>query len=171
MTMPDGLTISYADWQCSDDCKAVVDLLDAYALDPMGGGEGLPESVKKRLPETLAGTPGAFSLLAWHAGASGQKQPVAVANCFTSLSTFACLPLINIHDLAVLAPFRGRGVGQAMLAAVEKHARDAGCCKVTLEVLTGNKRARRAYEGFGFKTYSLDEATGYALLMQKLIDH
>lgn len=157
---------AFADWEKDEDRQALVFLLDEYARDPMGGGEGLSEDVKARLPATLAATPGAFSVIGWYT-AENRRQPVALANCFRSVSTFACLPLINIHDLTVLSAFRSRGVGQAMLAFVEAHARELGCCKITLEVLSGNNNARRAYKRFGFAAYSLDENTGEALFYHK----
>jgi ribosomal protein S18 acetylase RimI-like enzyme len=82
-------------------------------------------------------------------------------------STFQARPLLNVHDLAVLPRHRARGVGQALLAACEHHARQRGCCKLTLEVLSGNTRALRSYQRFGFAPYVLDPAEGQALLMQK----
>ena len=57
--------------------------------------------------------------------------------------------------------------GQALLAAAEQHARARGCCKLTLEVLTGNARALKSYLGFGFEPYALDPAAGQASFMQK----
>jgi len=112
----------------------------------------------------MAATPGAFSVL----GFLGEN-PVALANCFTTLSTFACKPIVNIHDLVVIEGQRGAGAGQQMLSFVEEQARNKGACKVTLEVLTGNERARRSYERFGFEAYTLDEKTGHALFLQKSI--
>jgi ribosomal protein S18 acetylase RimI-like enzyme len=50
---------------------------------------------------------------------------------------------------------------------MEGHARASGCCKVTLEVLSGNAQAQRAYQRFGFEQYSLSPETGQALFMQK----
>ena len=47
------------------------------------------------------------------------------------------------------------------------HARERGCCKLTLEVLSGNTRALRSYDRFGFAPYVLDPREGQALLMQK----
>jgi ribosomal protein S18 acetylase RimI-like enzyme len=119
---------------------------------------------KEHLPATMAATPGAFSVIGFQAG-----NPVALANCFTPLSTFACKPIVNIHDLAVLPHSRGSGVGQQMLSFVEEHARQAGACKITLEVLKGNDRARRSYSRFGFEAYTLDDTTGHALFLQKAI--
>lgn len=94
-------------------------------------------------------------------------RPVALANCFTSLSTFACRPLVNVHDLAVAATHRGQGVGRALLDAVEREARARGACKITLEVLEGNAVARRAYERVGFRPYVLDQGLGTALFLEK----
>ena len=67
----------------------------------------------------------------------------------------------------MLPAHRGQGVGQALLAAAEAHARERGCCKLTLEVLTGNAVALRSYERFGFAPYALDPAAGQASFMQK----
>jgi GNAT superfamily N-acetyltransferase len=83
------------DYQNAVHRSALVMLLDAYAHDPMGGGEGL------------------------------------------------------------------------LLAAAEQHARQKGCCKLTLEVLTGNHQAHAIYLRFGFAPYTLDPAAGQASFMQK----
>ena len=61
-------------------------------------------------------------------------------------STFACKPLLNIHDFAVLRPYRGQGIGKLMLGRVKQLAKNLGCCKITLEVLEGNTVARHLYE-------------------------
>jgi GNAT superfamily N-acetyltransferase len=157
-------TVSFAKacWTDKSDRTAVVDLLDAYARDPMGGGNALSAYARENLPSAMAKTPGAFSVIGRHEG-----KPVALANCFTTLSTFACRPLVNIHDLVVMPDARGLGVGQRLLAFIEQEATRLGCCKITLEVLTGNKRARRSYEQFGFSAYTLDDKTGHAIFLQK----
>ncbi len=142
--------------------SALVMLLDAYAQDPMGGGEGLTQDVKARLCDDLAARPTAASFIAWLDG-----TPVGLINCMEGYSTFKARPLMNIHDIAVLPGHRGAGVGQALLAAAEQHAKDRGCCKLTLEVLTGNTRALKSYLGFGFEPYALDPAEGQASFMQK----
>ena len=163
----DGLRFTLADYDDPAHARDLVGLLDGYARDPMGGGEPLPAHARERLAATLALTPNAFSILGYLAdGARRSERPVALANCFTSLSTFACRPLVNVHDLAVDAAWRGRGVGRALLGAVEREARERGACKITLEVLEGNVVARRAYERAGFVPYALDEAVGTALFLE-----
>lgn len=141
---------------------ALVSLLDAYAQDPMGGSQGLGAEVKDRLCDDLARRPTAASFVAWLG-----DVPVGLVNCMEGYSTFKAQPLMNIHDIAVLPSHRGAGVGQALLAAAQSHARARGCCKLTLEVLTGNQPALRSYVRFGFEPYALDPAAGQASFMQK----
>jgi ribosomal protein S18 acetylase RimI-like enzyme len=93
-----------------------------------------------------------------------------VAICFEGFSTFACQPLLNIHDIAVLPERRRRGVASAMLAKAEDAARARGCCKLTLEVLEGNRAAQAAYAAHGFAGYALRPEMGKAMMWQKWID-
>jgi ribosomal protein S18 acetylase RimI-like enzyme len=160
LTMP--LHILPVDYQNPAHRQALVMLLDAYAQDPMGGGEALAQDVKARLCDDLAARTDAASFIAWL-----NDAPVGLVNCIEGYSTFKAQPLMNIHDIAVLPGHRGAGVGQALLAAAEQHAKDRGCCKLTLEVLTGNARALKSYLGFGFEPYALDPAAGQASFMQK----
>ena len=101
------LTIALADYADPRDGAAVIDLLDAYARDPMGGGEPLSEQARAQLLPGLAATPGAFSLIA-RLG----DVPVGLANCFMGYSTFFAAPLVNIHDMGVLPDHRGHGIGR-----------------------------------------------------------
>ena len=155
------LAITLADYRDPRDAADVVALLDAYARDPMGGGEPLREDVKARLAGDLAANPQAFSLLA-----RLEDRAVGLANCFMGYSTFAAAPLVNIHDLAVLPDVRRRGIGQALMQAIEVEALKRGACKITLEVLSGNP-ARHLYAREGYGDYQLDPATGHALFWQK----
>jgi len=137
-------------------------LLDAYASDPMGGGEPLSPEVKRRLVRELSQRPYAFSVIAYVDG-----EPAGLANCFEGFSTFACKPLVNIHDIAVLGKYRGLGVSQRLLAKIEEIAVSKGCCKLTLEVLSHNAVAQSAYKKFGFSAYELDPEAGTALFWEK----
>ncbi|MBB4858009.1 GNAT superfamily N-acetyltransferase [Novosphingobium chloroacetimidivorans] len=156
------LTIDPVGFRNPDDAAALVHVLDGYARDPMGGGEPLADDVRQRLPAGLAGVPGAFAFLARLGG-----RPVGVAVCFMSYSTFAAAPLVNIHDVCVLAPHRGRGVATALFKRIETEARSRGACKITLEVLSGNINAKRLYKSLGYGDYTLDPEAGHALFWQK----
>lgn len=142
---PSGITVRAADLARGQDCSALVQLIDAYARDPRGGGEPLPEDVKQRLVPGLRQHPASRAWLAFDA-----DQPVGVCVGFVGYSTFQARPLLNIHDIAVLASHRGRGIARGLLAAAEAHAMELGCCKLTLEVQEDNHPARRLYAGFGF---------------------
>ena len=161
-TLAPELTVAIADYGDPLDAADILLLLDAYARDPMGGGAPLASEVCDRLVEGLAAQPGAFSLIARLDG-----EPAGIANCFIGFSTFAARPLVNVHDLGVRPEHRGRGVGRALLAAVEAEARRHGACKVTLEVLSGNEAAKALYAALGFATYALDPASGTAQFWEK----
>ncbi|RYX98266.1 MAG: GNAT family N-acetyltransferase [Comamonadaceae bacterium] len=140
-------------------------MLDAYASDPAGGGEPLGDFAKASLVRELAARPQAFSVLAFDGDVA-----VGLVNCIEGFSTFACKPLVNVHDLAVVASHRGQRVGEQMLVLVDAIARERGACKVTLEVLSGNRSAIRLYERYGFAAYQLDPAMGQAQFFQKWLD-
>ena len=156
------LRVLQADYADPVHGQALLELLDAYARDPAGGGQPLSEFARANLLAELAARPMAFSVLAFDG-----DLPVGLANCIEGFSTFACLPLVNVHDVAVLASHRGRGVGQALLAQVEQLARRLGACKLTLEVLSGNRQAMGLYERCGFAPYKLDATMGQAQFLQK----
>ena len=158
----EGLTVRLADYGYEGDAAAVVALLDAYARDPMGGGEGLDEAVRGRLVPALDAFRGAFTLLAFDG-----DEPVGLANCFTGFSTFAARPLVNIHDLVVSSDHRGKGIGRALMQAVEAEARARGACKVTLEVLSGNAPAKALYASLDYGNYALDPEKGTAQFWEK----
>lgn len=138
--------IRRAELDDASDAAAIVMLLDAYARDPRGGGEPLPDAVKARLVDGLRQMPTARIWLAFE-GTSAAGVCVA----FLGYSTFQARPLLNIHDLAVLPAWRGQGIGRALLAAAEAAASQEGCCKLTLEVQDDNAPARGLYTHFGFR--------------------
>lgn len=140
-------------------------LLNAYACDPMGGGAPLADSVMASLVTELSRRPHAFSVLCYV-----DDRPAGLVNCFEGFSTFRCAPLVNVHDVVVLGEYRGRRISQRLLGRVEEIARERGCCKLTLEVLEGNRPAREAYLRFGFSAYQLDPANGRALFWEKPLD-
>ncbi len=154
------------DYDKPDDRAALTALLDHYARDPMGGGSALAADALARLCDDLARRSFAFSFIAWGTVPQGE-QAVGLVNCFEGYSTFKAQPLINIHDIIVHSDWRGQGVGQLLMRAVEAEACARKACKITLEVLTGNHVAMKSYQRFGFAPYALDPAAGTATFMQK----
>ena len=122
--------IQIADFSNPAHASAVVYLLNEYAKDPMGGGEELSDFAKTNLINEMAKRSGVYAILAFVNG-----NPAGLANCIEGFSTFACKPLLNIHDMVVLAEYRGQGISSQLLKKAEVLATSLGCCKLTLEVL------------------------------------
>ncbi len=142
--------------------RAVVELLDAYARDPKGNGKPLADDVKRELIAGLQRHPTTHVFLAY-----ASDRPVGIAVCFLGFSTFAARPLLNLHDLAVLAEYRGQGIARQLLEAVEAKAQELGCCKLTLEVDEHNHRARQLYRAAGFGPSDRIPQSGLWLFMTK----
>ena len=142
----DTVRVREADLDDPDDAHGILEVLDSYASDDMGIRQPLAADIRERIVSGLRDYPTTLVLLAIF-----DKQIVGVAVCFFGFSTFRARPLLNIHDLAVLPDFRGRGIGQSLLSEIENRARQRDCCKLTLEVRTDNDGARRLYERFGFE--------------------
>ena len=166
--MSTAIRVTRADYANPVHAAALVMLLDAYASDPMGGGEPLSDFAKGHLVPSLAARPQAYSVLAF--ASADDSVPVGLVNCIEGFSTFKCKPLVNVHDVAVLAGYRGQRIGEQMLALAETIARERGACKLTLEVLSGNTGAEKLYRRVGFAYYELDPAMGQAGFMQKWLD-
>ncbi len=145
--------------------SALIALLDAYARDPAGGGAPLSDFARGNLIAALATRPFIFSVLAFD-----DDTPVGLVNAIEGFSTFACQPLVNVHDVVVLPSHRGRGIAAQMFAEVEAIARECGACKLTLEVLDGNAAARALYQRLGFTAYQLDPAMGQAQFLYKWLE-
>jgi len=156
------ISIQIADFSNPAHASAIVYLLNEYAKDDMGGGEPLSTFTQANLVKEMAKRPICHAAIAFVDG-----KPAGLINCLEGFSTFACKPLLNIHDVVVLAKYRGQGISSRLLQKVEAIAVSLGCCKLTLEVLEGNKLAQAAYIANGFAGYQLDPEMGRAMFWQK----
>ena len=111
--------ITIANYSNKKHAADILYLLDTYAQDPMGGGKPLSLYVKENLITKLSELPHALSVIGYV-----DAEPVGLINGFEGFSTFACKPLINIHDVVVLEKFRGQGISQLMLEKVESIAKE-----------------------------------------------
>lgn len=168
MSQTISLRLCRADYHDPAHMTALVGLLDSYARDSAGGAEPLSDFTKTNLAAALQARPNMFSVLAFDDAHGG--LPVGLINCVEGFSTFACRPLVNIHDVVVAESHRGQRIGEQMLQLVEQLARDRGACKLTLEVLSGNAPAARLYRRIGFENYQLEPSMGHALFMQKWLN-
>jgi GNAT superfamily N-acetyltransferase len=143
---------------------AIVALLNEYANDDMGGNCELSNFAKQNLVAELQKRHGVHVILAYY-----DNYPAGLSICFEGFSTFACKPLLNIHDLMVSKKFRGLGISKRILLKAEEIARSLGCCKLTLEVLEGNSVAQAAYKTCGYASYQLNSKVGKAMFWQKTL--
>ena len=153
-----------ADLSRAEHQDAIIELVDAYAMDPMGNGKPLSTEVRRDLIPGLQQHSTTVIFLAYQGG-----KAIGIAVCFLGFSTFAAKPLINVHDLAVLPSHRGQGTCRRLLEEVERKARAMGCCKLTLEVMENNHRAKKVYEAAGFEQAVYQEAAGGALFLSKAL--
>ena len=90
---------------------------------PAGGGA--PLGARRCGPicrEALAARPQAFSVLA----CDGEHAAFGLVNCIEGFSTFACRPLVNVHDVVVLRkPSRPAASRSACWRASSEEARAA----------------------------------------------
>jgi GNAT superfamily N-acetyltransferase len=156
------LTITQASLSNPLHQQAILTLVDMYSRDPMGDGKPLATDSRNRLIEGLQKHPTTLIFLAYTG-----DEPIGIAVCFLGFSTFAAKQLVNIHDLSVVPSFRGKGVSRKLLETVEAKARELNCCKLTLEVLENNHRARSVYASAGFAQATYQPEAGGALFLSK----
>lgn len=139
------VSIRRADLDDPEDGDAIRELTDAYARDPMGGGEALPEDVQADLVDAMHEH---GNVVVWLA--EEDDQPRGILTGIVKFSTFAASSTLNVHDIAVLPDHRRQGIGARLLRAAERWAREEGLARMSLEVLDDNP-ARRLYEREGFE--------------------
>lgn len=62
--------------------------------------------------------------------------------------------VFTVQELFVDEPYRGMGVGRALLSAAEAEARNRGRPRLGIGVLHANEKAQRTYRAFGFADQS-----------------
>lgn len=141
------MIIEQADFKRSEHRQAIIDLMNDYMADEMGG-ERPPYSVElaEQVLHGLEQHPSKLILLVWD-----NEQYVGLSNCFINFGTFAGRPFINIHDIVVLKSCRGRGIGRLLMQEITKQANAMNCSKITLEVREDNVHAQKLYRKMGYE--------------------
>lgn len=153
-----------ADYQNTQHCSAITELIDMYAQDDMGQNKALRPEIRAALLDALMHRPWIHIFLACR-----DLEMIGIAVCIEGFSTFNSAPLMNIHDVYVKPVFRRQGVAHKMFHFIENAARKAGFCKLTLEVLEGNIPAQAAYRKIGFAPYTANDHGGSAQFWQKYL--
>lgn len=132
-------------------CEALIELMEEYMADPMGDHAPHTDKENEQLITGLANHHGAFVVFVL----DGDKY-VGFTTCFELFSTFSVRPYMYIHDFAIAASHRGKGVGRAMMAHLVELSNKKGCAKITLEVRVDNPSALKLYKNFGFESCEPD---------------
>lgn len=156
------ISVIEADLARPDHQEATVRLVNAYSMDPLADDSPLSETARRDLIPGLRAHPTTMVFLAYRG-----SEAIGIAVCFRGFSTFAARPLVNIHDLFVSPAHRGEGISRLIFGAIEHRARELGCCKLTLEVLENNRRARGVYAAAGFSPPSYAPGTGGSIFLSK----
>lgn len=156
------IAIIEADLSRPDHQQVVLNLVNAYASDTHGDGKPLSEYARQNLIPGLRQHPTTMIFVAYRG-----KEPVGIAVCFKGFSTFAARPLLNIHDFFVAPAHRGTGISRRLIQAVELRARELGFCKLTLEVVDTNDRAKGIYLAAGFQEAAYHPKTVSARFLAK----
>ena len=86
------------------------------------------------------------ALLAEEAG-----QSIGVLVFFPTYASWRGRPALMIHDLYVREAARGEGAAKALVAELKRLAASRGCCRIEVNVLEWNQRARAFYEAMGLR--------------------
>ncbi|HEU4327531.1 MAG TPA: GNAT family N-acetyltransferase [Roseiflexaceae bacterium] len=103
-------------------------------------------------PQIISVPPGIF-LLAWRSLGPANALVMITSMARAVFSGGSGLPpsTAYIHSVVVDQRARGRGVGQALLAELERSAAERGARAVQLRVIVGNEPARRLYLRQGYR--------------------
>jgi ribosomal protein S18 acetylase RimI-like enzyme len=141
----DKIEVFECDFSILNHCAKLVELMNDYIDDEMGGGEPHKGESIIYLINGLKAHPSKLILFA-----SVNQEIVGLANCFINFSTFSAKHFINIHDLIVKKQYRCKGIGQRLLETISKKAEELKCSKITLEVREDNQQAQNLYKKLGF---------------------
>jgi len=139
------IQVTDLDFNSESQVEQFLNVLATYSQEAGGGVKDISQQTQSDLPQLLNELPNRHVLVAVQ-----EDRIVGVAVCLGGFSTFKAMPVLNVHDLAVLPSHRGQGIGSTLLNAAEARARELGCCKMTLEVISTNEGAHRLYNRQGF---------------------
>lgn len=139
------LEIRECNYNHKNDLDALVELLNEYIKDEMGGGTPVSGLHKLRLVDGLNTHPTSIVLVAII-----DNEYAGLLIGFETFATFSIKRCINIHDLIVRPGYREKGIGKALMNKVIDIATKRDCAKITLEVREDNYKAQLLYHNLGF---------------------
>ena len=140
------IEFEFCDFENPAHLTALVDLLNMYMADPMGGSPQLNKLQQLRLVDGMANHPSSFVLFEIYNGTA-----VGLATCFINFSTFMVKPYLNIHDFFVHPDYRGKGLANNLMQELITISKERKYGKITLEVREDNHVAQGLYKSLGFE--------------------
>jgi ribosomal protein S18 acetylase RimI-like enzyme len=129
-----------------------------YAADKVVAGQWRADAAEELSRQTLAAmlpggpeTPG-HRLYLLHEASTGRR----VGTAWLQFDDGGGVPFAYLNDIRIDDEAQGQGYGRAALAALEAHAREAGCRSMQLHAFGHNGRARRLYESAGYRTTNVN---------------
>jgi ribosomal protein S18 acetylase RimI-like enzyme len=117
----------------------VVDL-----IQEMAAGDGGSSPVTAAFVTSYLSNPGSGILLAELEG-----EVAGLLSYSVRPDLYHAAPAALAEELVVHAPFRGRGVGSALLQAFLARMAEVGCAEVAIGVMPDNQVAQRLYRAHG----------------------
>jgi RimJ/RimL family protein N-acetyltransferase len=142
----------YDSWLPRAIAEYAKDKVQARQWPALAATERATEAYRELLPHGLQ-TP-EHHLLTVTDMVSGEPVGMIWFHCQTSADWTEAY----IYNLEIEAPYQGRGLGKAAMAAVEGLMRDMGIQRIGLHVFGFNHRARHLYERSGYLTTGINMA-------------
>lgn len=140
------LSIQTADLDDPLHRSVIVELINEYRCDPMGGEIGkISQESERELIEGLRTHPSSVIYFV-----KSNDTIAGMAVCFIGFSTFKAKRLLNIHDFILFEKFRKLGIGTWFLQKISEDVSKQNYCRLTLEVRTDNHIAKKVYTKSGF---------------------
>lgn len=124
---------------------------DVYATSPEA------EKIMRRFLADLSSSAHSCLFVAEVPDASGEIVGFLSGEIREGSPAFSPKTWAAVEDIYVTRTYRGRGIGRALVEACGEWARDKGADGVSLQVAAGNERARKFYDGLGFREVSVYE--------------
>jgi GNAT superfamily N-acetyltransferase len=125
-----------------------------YLASSAAYGDGGSDALARALDLFVARPELGFVWLAW-ADEGGRALAVGACVVCRAISTSRGSLVAKLDDVTIRDGWQGRGVGGAMLEALERHLRDEGSTRIDTACHRDNAGAWRFYERLGFRP--LDE--------------
>ena len=127
------------------------------AYDPVYATSPDAEKIMRRFLADLSSSSHSCLLVAEAPDGSGEIVGFLSGEIREGSPAFSPKTWAAVEDIYVTQTYRSQGIGRALVDASVEWAREKGVDGVSLQVAAGNARARKFYDGLGFREVSVYE--------------